>query len=378
MAVTSSPGFLGRVRNVTGRLVPGRLGTSWPRTVPAAVLGGAELIHLGGGESLPCPDAERLPLDPSVRALGLGTSALALPPARVHRLTDVVVCPGSGVVLSRDGRVVAESVTPDMVGRAPLVPSEFRTPVRRLPGTVALYRSPWRSRYHTLIDHLPRAALLAHPAMRRTGAVTLLHDGPLGPVESWLLPELVGRNVRLMEVEPGTPVVADAVLVPGYVTRAGAGAIPSWYRRWADGVADRAASGGPRRFFIDSGAGSTGVANRQALDDVLARHQVVSVDPTTMDPAAAVGMFRDAELVVGVHGTGVSQVLFCRGAHVVELMQGRTLLPRLYYLATSKGLPYDYVPSVDRESARRHPAHPGGDGVVVDVTWLDSLLGRLD
>ena len=32
------------------------------RTVPAAVLEGTELIHLGGGESVPCPGIESLPL----------------------------------------------------------------------------------------------------------------------------------------------------------------------------------------------------------------------------------------------------------------------------------------------------------------------------
>lgn len=362
-----------RVRGVVDRLGGNRRGR-WPRTVPAAVLRGAELVHLGGGEMLPCPDADRLPLHPAARRLGLGTSALALPPARVHRLVDAVVCPASGVVRTLDGTIVAESVTADMVGRAPLQPEEFHGPARLIEGTVALYRSPWRSRYHQLVDHLPRAALLAHPALRRFGPVTLLHDGPLDRLEAWLLPQLVGRHVRLLEVEPGTPVRAEAVILPGYVTRPGAGAIPSWYRRWADAVAERAGQGGPRRIFLDAGRGPTVVANRPELDDVLARHGVVALDPDQLDACERVGHFRDAELVIGVHGTGLSQVLFSRGSHLVELMRGRTLLPRLYYLATAKGLPYDYVPAVE-------PTTPGADqdaaGVVVDVEWLDSLLSRI-
>jgi hypothetical protein len=73
----------------------------------------------------------------------------------------------------------------------------------------------------------------------------------------------------------------------------------------------------------------------------------------------------------------VSRILFSRDAHVVELMQGRTLIPRIYYLATSKGLAYDYVPAADPDAAGRHPSHPDGRGVVVDVTWLDSLLSRI-
>jgi capsular polysaccharide biosynthesis protein len=156
-----------------------------------------------------------------------------------------------------------------------------------------------------------------------------------------------------------------------------AGAIPSWYRRWADGVAESGEARGERRFFIDSGAGATSVLNRDVLDKVLDRHRIEPVDPTALSAAQTVGLFRDAELVVGVHGTGVSQVLFSRDTHVVELMQGRTLIPRLYYLATSKGLAYDYVPAADPRSADGHHSRPGRPGVVVDVTWLDSLLGRI-
>ncbi len=348
----------------------------WPPIAPAVALTGSELVHLGGGESIPCPGAEHLHLDPTAVRLGLGTSSLALPPARVHVLRDALVSPSNRVALARDGRVVAESVTQDLLRTPPRDPAEFRAPSRRMQGTIALYRTPADGRFHTLVHHLPRAALLAHPALRRLGPITLVHDGPLAPVESWALPGLVGRQVRIVEVEPGTPLWADTVVVPGYVTRPGAGAIPSWYRRWADGAAERADGGGPRRIFIDAGEGPTAVANREALDAVLQRHDVEAVDPWRLDPSRAVGLFRDADLVVGVHGTGVSHCLFSRRAHVVELTTARTLRPELYYLCTSKGLPYDFVPAVEAPGRNRHAA-PGRDGVTVDVTWLDSLLGRI-
>ena len=85
--------------------------------MPAAVLEGTELIHLGGGENVPCPGVETLPLAPSARRLGLGSPSLALPPARVHVLRDVTLCPDSRLVIDRRGRIVAESLTADMVGR---------------------------------------------------------------------------------------------------------------------------------------------------------------------------------------------------------------------------------------------------------------------
>ena len=372
-----TPEVPSRVRNWAGRLGGSR---RWPRTVPATVLAGTELIHLGGGESLPCPDADRLPLDPAVRRLGLGTAALALPPARVHVLRDVLVQPGSRVVTAADGRVVAESVTQDMVGQALIDPKELRSTPVEIEGTVAVFRSPWRSRYHTLIDHLPRAALLIHPAMHRVGPITVLHDGPLTPLEEWLLPQLSGRNIQLREVEPGTAVRAERVLLPGYVTRPGAGAVPSWYRRWADkisiGGAPDAAVDGPRRIFADprSANGRGTVANRQELDTLLDRYGIVAVDPDSIPVPKLLGLYREADLVLGVHGSGLSQSLFSRRTHIVELLGGRTLLPNLYYLAASTGLPYDYVMARDPVPADRVAEH---GGAVVDLEWLDSLLSRI-
>lgn len=363
----------GRGRTLTDRVAGALRRSSWPRTVPAAVLRGTELIHLGGGESLPCPDALRLPLDPSARRLGLGTPALALPPARVHVLHDAVVNPGSRVVTTTDGRIVAESVTANMVGRTRLDLDELRSPPRVIDGTVAMFRSPQRSRYHTLIDQLPRAGLLIHPAMHRVGPITLVHDGPLTALESWLLGRLSGRHIRLQQVEPGAPLWAERVLVPGYVTRPGAGAVPSWYRRWADAVALDDPVGGPRRIFLEAGGDAVRVVNRSELDRVLDKFGLESVDPAVRPVPDLLALVREADVVVGLPGRAMAYGLFSRRAHLVELLTGATVSPELYYLAASKGLPYDYVPARAAEVRR----HPDRRAVEVDVDWLDRLLADM-
>ncbi len=349
------------------------------RTVPAAVLEGTELIHLGGGENVPCPGVEGLPLASSARRLGLGSASLALPPARVHVLRDVTVCPDARVVIDRRGRIVAESLTADMVGRVGPEDDELRGPPLEIDGTVALYRSPWRPYFHTLVDHLPRAALLAQPAMRRVGPVTLLHDGPLSPLEQYLLSRLLPSQVRLQQVAPGRSVRADRVLLPGYVTRPAAGAIPSWYRRWIDREANQvpvpAGRHTRRRLFIDRVQSPRRVINRAEVDRVLERHGIEVVEPSALSPQEEIAMFRDAELVVGVTGSGLANALFSRAAHVVELVPGQELLPHFFYLTAAKGLPYAYLPSpADRQrlSAQERLRRD----VVVDAVGLDRLLGE--
>lgn len=327
-------------------------------------------MHLGGGESLPCPDAESLPLSSDAARVGLGTSRLALPPARLHVLSDALIHPGSGVVTTLDGRVVAESVTAAMVGRVALDHAEMRSAPIEMDGTVAVFRSPLRSQFHTLVDDLPRAGLLIHPAVGRLGNMTLVHDGALTDVESTLFAHLGGRRVRLREVVAGQPIRARTVVVPSYVTRPGAGAVPSWYRRWADGVALPTLERVPRRIFLDAGSGAR-VANRPALLDTLERHGVEAITPSSMPAAELFAVLRDAEVVVGSADGGLPGCLFSSRAHIVELLDDVTLQPEIYYLAASRGLPYDFVPAMVAVT-RRGPTTP-----VLDIGWLDRLLGRL-
>ncbi len=370
MTMGWATGAAGRMRTWRPRVASGPRRSHWPRTVPAAVLPRTELIHLGGGETLPCPDADRLPLAPSSARLGLGTAALALPPARVHVLHDAVVCPGSRVVMSTDGRIVAESVTTNMVGRALLDQDELRSPPIRVDGTIAVFRSPLRSRLHTLVDHLPRAGLMIHPAMHRVGRITLVHDGPLTELETFLLGHLGGRNVELLQVEAGTPLRAERVLIPSYVTRPGSGAVPSWYRRWADAVRLAEAPTAPRRIFLDRRASIGHISNRAELDEVLERHGVQAVDPADVAVPELLSWFRASDLVVGMPGSGMAQCLFSRHTHLVELLRGTTVSPELYYLATCKGLPYDFVPATEDPPAKDPDRH----ALDVDVEWLDRLL----
>jgi capsular polysaccharide biosynthesis protein len=282
------------------------------------------------------------------------------------------------VVLAPDGRIVAESLTADMVGRVGPTDAELSAPPLELDGTVAVYRSPWRPYFHTLIDHLPRAALLAQPAMRRLGAITLVHDGPLTPMERYLMERLVPDRVRLVEVEPGRSVRAPRVVLPGYVTRPASGAIPSWYRRWIDRAAasvqaDPEVSRPRRRVFIDRVNSPRRVMNPAELAPVLERHGIEVVEPSRLEPAEEIALFRDAELVVGVTGSGLANCVFSRGAHVVELVPGSEVLPHFFYLATAKGLPYDYVLSPpDRQ--RLGAVDRLRRDVVIDAGALDRLL----
>ena len=350
------------------------------RTVPATYVG-AQVLELGGGEQIPCPGAQMLPLSDQAIDLGLGYATLALPPAQMFVLERARLCPGSRVVMSRDGRVIAESLSRDMLDTAELIATEVNGPMVEMSGAIAFYQSPRSEPFHGLIDHLPRAALFAQPLTRRLGRVTLIHEGPLSDIDELWLDRLSGPAVEVLRAEAGTALTAERVFLPSYVTRPQSGAVPSWYRNWVDRSAAALPAvppnaHGTRRYFVDRLGGGRTVANRSELDQVLERHRITALAPSGLEARERIATFRDAELVVGVTGSGMSNLLFSRRAEVIELLPGARLFPHCYYLTRAKGLPYHYLKAPEDAlllSEVERLNHP----VVVDTEGLDALLTKL-
>lgn len=350
------------------------------RTVAASQVG-AQLFKLGGGEQVLCPGAELLPMSDQAIVLGLGYQSLALPPARMYMLERARLCPGSRVVMSRDGRVIEESLSADMVESFELIASEAKRPVVEMEGAIALYQTPRYEPFHGLIDHMPRAALFAQPIMRRLGKVTLVHEGPLSDIDELWLDRLTGPSVTVLRVEAGTPLSAERVFLPSYVTRPQAGAVPSWYRRWVDAAAASLPtvppnSNGTRRYFVDRLGGGRQVANRSELEVVLDRFGITAIAPSALSAEDRIATFRDSELVVGITGSGMSNLLFSRHAEVVELLPGSRLYPHCYYLTKSRGLTYHYIKAPDDELGLDEVERLSHE-VTVDVNALETLLARI-
>ena len=371
-----TPQVPSRVRSWAGRLGGSR---RWPRTVPATVLPGTELIHLGGGESLPCPDAARLPLDDAARRLGLGTTTLALPPARVHVLRDAVVCPSSRVVRSADGRIVAESRhrghgrhrhagpfrVPDPAGghrgHGRRVPVTVPVPLPHPPGPPAPRRAadPSRDAPRRPADagarrraHAARA-VAAPPPLRpqhpappggaghadpgRTRGDPRLRDPPRRRRRAQLVPALGGQGGRGGS-RGDTGLRRSPPPVPGPAHQPVHHHQPGRARRRAG----RPRRGGHRsRGRARGGAAGHGPGRR-------ADHRRTRQRPVTR-PVQPAG----------------PRWWSCCGA--TRCCPTSTTWP------SSKGLPYDFVPAVSASDS-----HGTTGPLTVDTGWLDSLLTRTD
>ena len=346
----------GALRSVRSRI---RSGADF---IPASRLSGSELIHLGGGEMVPTPGVRELPLDPAYRSNGLGGESLALPPARVRILEGVHVVVGENVVRLPDGTVVGESVSSQQLRSLPRRHRASLAAMRS--GRAAPYGDPGAGAFEGLVEALPRALLLQHPALRSFAPITLLCAPGAPVVERWLRDRLGGRQVRPEELAAGDVVQPQVTVVAGPVSRAGAGAIPRWYRRWID--AEAAAAGpapGPRRLLLVHG-GDDPASGRSDLVASAERWDLTTLDCATghlirdgarsedvWSPSQVVAALRDATVLVGASDDALGHAIVSRRAEIVHVGVQGTVSPRVLQLAESRGLPYRFVRRGEMDTA---------------------------
>ncbi len=106
---------------------------------------------------------------------------------------------------------------------------------------------------------------------------------------------------------------------------------------------------GPERIFISRlsktrDGGHRGLRNEEALIDALRPFGIVAVEPERYSIAEQAGLFRNAELVVGLGGAGMFNVAFCRpGTKVVDIESGMGFVDTHCNLFASRGADYGII-----------------------------------
>jgi capsular polysaccharide biosynthesis protein len=186
---------------------------------------------------------------------------------------------------------------------------------------VALISGPRSGYWHWWVDTLSRIWLLEEVG-GEVGSLPLA----FGPMEFDFQPESVealGIGHRIRQVEPGVtrfPAVTYATSIA-----AGASRYPSPrladYARWLQERLGLGRTGGGRRLFVSRGdAGWRRVANEDELAGVLEERGFEIVECARLPLARQIELFAEAEIVVGPHGGGMTNLLFSPpGTKVLEL-----------------------------------------------------------
>jgi capsular polysaccharide biosynthesis protein len=138
-----------------------------------------------------------------------------------------------------------------------------------------------------------------------------------------------------------------------------------------------------RRTDVDLGNGlrHRNIVNQEEVALRLERLGAIVVQPETMTMAAQIALFRQADVVVGMAGAGLTNAVFCRpGTALVLLCQNRIVNPEYFaFMADALELHYAVVACEPVLGSSEHPAHlsikVALDNLDRAMSWAKALHG---
>ena len=260
-------------------------------------------------------------------------------------LRDVCVGPQSGAVwLPQVRGVVQESV--GCLDRFLLWPTAMRErllPVdgRVLPGTFIL--SPPLQYYHWLLEILPNIIRgLAHDPKAN---ILITPDAPQYAVDGLIL--LLGADaIHERLVICSTPVQVERLILPQleseprFLRSADIHLLLSTLRTR---IAPSEQAPSLRLYISRSGSPKRRVENEEELEARLAAIGFQIVHNERLPLSEQIRLFSAADAIVGLHGAGLSNLIWARPAcRILELFPCHTYNPCYAHLAATLGFPYEY------------------------------------
>ncbi len=130
----------------------------------------------------------------------------------------------------------------------------------------------------------------------------------------------------------------------------------------------------PRRLYVSrSDATRRPLTNERQVEDVLRSHGFAAVVPSTLSLVEQIRLFKGADVVVGPHGAGMTNIGFCRpGTKVLELMQSTFV--RVFMTRIAQAARLDYrVACFESEDPEDMPRH----GWSVDIGRLMDAVSEI-
>lgn len=308
--------------------------------------------------------------DPGMRATFARRSTIG--PVRNYRLRDVLL-DASTMLLVRGRRRIPEShhlidsaAYANMLTK-PLLP----TPVDPDRHYIIGCNRAWHNYYHWLIDGIP--AIESALRFGEDRKLTLVLPADFRPWQEESLRLLGCHDLPRLMLDPAAhyllPSAEFSELLGGRRSEL-TNARHAAYQQMSASV-PRATSYAEEIYVARTDAQNRVVANEDALIGLLERQGVRIVVPGTFSISEQIDTFRSARLVIGPHGAGMSNIVFCRrGSFLYELLPEYYLNPCFNLLAQAGGLNYwaDVFAGI-------------GSGTGFERQWrvdLDVVAARLD
>lgn len=258
-------------------------------------------------------------------------------------------------ILTPDHDLLAD-LSRDYPGQLPDCPSEptwhrifeleSLPPLTSLPGTAAVLSGlSGHIYFHWMTDMLPRLELLRHSAIDFNEIDWFIVNSQARPFQRETLTALGVPPEKVVESDRHPYLQAERLIVPSFPGALG------WMQPWALAFLRRTflprqanpaiprgaiAASYPRNVYIQRRqAHYRRVINEADVVKCLQPFDVVPVELETRSLAEQVALFAQAETIVAPHGSGLTNLVFCRpGTQVIELFSPNYVRP--YYWTVSK------------------------------------------
>lgn len=277
-------------------------------------------------------------------------------------LENVIYDPVSNLVLTPEREVLAESLLPHhplidhnnfwksggRAGNGNPYWYNFNRRIENISGVCSIFRGIYQVHFHTLVSAIPRASILKRCGLAGSTNVKLLHGDSLSATESYFLPRMLGANVELTAVSSNSLYRIEKLLFPSYLNQQSSGYLPEEYiAEFRNRFMPRRPRNRRNKLFISrSGyAGKWGkrhILNEEKLFSRLRRLGFVMYRPETMSIPEQIDLYYDARMVIGVHGSALTNILYSDQVDVLELNPEFAVHPYFYLLAKSVDARYRF------------------------------------
>jgi capsular polysaccharide biosynthesis protein len=299
-------------------------------------------------------------------------SSRSYPRPYVAQLEDIVVLPGSSVLLCSAGQALSDeialsfrefSLPPKLVNmeisKGPCLRMDADTEMGSLPNGIHLFKEHEANYFHWTVETLPRLFmceklmlddhlpvlvsqglhenlyalldLVRHPGR----PVLKLRKSSRYRVQSLIYPSDLSRILDVYDRPPDT----DTTYIPVDLLREMAISIKQ------TGMPQ--ATRGKKRLFLRRGSTYRKLLNEAEIEQILAKRDFLTVDLNGMSVKEQISLFSQAEIVVGPSGAGMTNILWCEPSTRVLILHsdhpskkypywdalGRVSGARIHYLA---------------------------------------------
>lgn len=307
--------------------------------------------------------------------------ACTVPAPFVVEIEDATVI-GPSALVATDGRVLLESalgsyqrlvdasVRALIAGQVPFA-TRFQRAEERYDDPVFSLVGPWATDYyHWLTDYLVQVfALETYRERTGTDPTVLLPANPpdwlrdslsLAGIDLDRTAEWSGGRARCSRLAVGALRRHTASTGDGYIhSPAAAGRLGDRIR---DAVPDDEADRSRRLYVSRADAQDRRVRNEDALLSMLGEYGFERIVPGEHTFAEQVRRFADAEVVLGPHGAGLTNVIFAPETTLVELFGSYR---NACFFALARGMGHEYASVTCR---------PEGADMVADVSAIESFV----